>query len=133
MMQGDRSNGVFQGIYRSFRDLPIWVQVWMSAILIPINMASFAFLDQPLGLWVCFLAVGGMIPNLPLIFFTRSFSKMLALPHLPFWTVLVCFLLFARPNGSNSYDTYLQVLLATNFVSLIFDYVDAFKWWKVRS
>ncbi|HIP24620.1 MAG TPA: hypothetical protein EYG79_13665 [Rhodobacteraceae bacterium] len=55
---------------------------------------------------------------------------MMALPHLIPWTILVGILLFARPEATGLYDTYLWVLLGTNTISLLFDYPDAIKWFR---
>lgn len=31
--------------WRSFRALPMWVQLWVGAVLVPVNAASFLVLD----------------------------------------------------------------------------------------
>ena len=51
---------LFTDIFQSFRRLPLWVQIWMVLILIPINLTSLFFLDQPMGSWIAALAVFGM-------------------------------------------------------------------------
>ena len=117
-------------IWRSFRALPAWVQVWVALILVPVNAASLLFLGQPGALWVAILAVGAMLANLPIMLAERGFSKRMALPHLPFWTVLVIWLAVARPGATGAYAVYLWLLLAVDLISLGFDYPDAWKWWK---
>jgi len=102
----------------------------MNFILVPTNVASLFFLDQPMGVWVAVLAIGGMLPNLGVIVYDRGISKLMAIPHLIPWTLLVGLILFARPEGSETYSTYLWILLAINVFSLCFDYPDAIKWLK---
>ncbi len=36
-------------IWRSFRALPLWVQVWVALWLVPMNLLGFAFLPHPLA------------------------------------------------------------------------------------
>lgn len=115
-------------IWRSFRSLPAWVQIWVAFLLVPINMTAVFFLDQPSGIWIAVLAIGAMMMNLPIMVYDRGFSKLMAFPHLVPWTILVLWIAFARPAGSAAYDTYLWVLLAINVISLGFDFPDAAKW-----
>ena len=117
-------------IYLSFRAMPAWVQVWVLLILVPVNMASLWFLNEPWGTWVAILAIGAMLLNLPVMLKDRGFGKMMALPHLLPWTVLVVWLAFFRPVGSDCYTQYLLLLMIVNAISLAFDYPDAIKWFK---
>ncbi|MEF2548756.1 hypothetical protein VQ045_16480 [Aurantimonas sp. E1-2-R+4] len=102
----------------------------MGVWLAPINMVSLFFLSEPMGVWIALLANIAMLLNLPVILYDRGFSKLMALPHLIPWTLLILLLIFARPQAVGVYDAYLWVLLATNVVSLVFDYPDAIKWLK---
>ncbi len=121
-------SSMMMDIWRSFRALPGWVQVWVTFILMPINMISGMFLDQPMGVWIAVLAVGAMMLNMPVMLMDRGFSKQMALPHLIPWTLLVALLLFARPEATGHYATYLWVLLVADVISLGFDYPDAIRW-----
>ena len=112
----------------SFRALPGWVQIWVMLILVPVNMLSLAFLAMPLGVWIAFLAIIAMALNLPIMWVNRGFSNAMALPHLLPWTILVLWLLFARPEASGLHALYLSVLLVVDAISLMFDYPDAIKW-----
>jgi len=114
--------------WNSFRSLPGWVQIWVMFILMPINMASVFFINQPMGLLIAFLANIGMMLNLPVMLYDRGFSKAMALPHLIPWTILVGILLFNRPEATGLYDTFLWVLLGADIISLLFDYPDGRKW-----
>jgi len=100
----------------------------MMFLLMPANVASLFFLDQPMGTWIAILALGGMLPNLPILAYERGFSKLLAIPHLISWTLLVGLILLARPEASGIYKGYIWVVLVIDTISLFFDYSDAFKW-----
>ncbi len=117
-------------IWKSFRAMPTWVQIWVALLLVPINMAAIFFINQPSGVWIAILAIGAMMLNLPVMVYDRGFSKLMAFPHLIPWTFLVLWIAFARPVGGDGYNTYLWILLVTNAISLGFDYPDALKWWK---
>jgi len=117
-------------IWRSFRVLPVWVQIWVAGILVPVNMASALFWPSPYGLLVTLLAIGGMTPNLLIMIWERGLSKMMALPHLLIWIPLVIFLVFLlganQINGN--FRSYVILLLIVDLVSLGFDIPDMVKW-----
>ena len=47
-------------IWQSFRRLPLWVQLWVAVILVPVNLASVIFINAPGGFWIAVLAVGDL-------------------------------------------------------------------------
>ena len=96
----------------------------------PVNMAAIFFINQPSGLWIAILAIGAIAMNVPVMVYDRGFSKLMAFPHLIPWTILVLWLVFARPDGSATYWTYLWMLLIIDLISLGFDVPDTRKWWK---
>lgn len=124
------SSGLLMDIWRSFRALPTWVQMWVMLILAPANMASAVFWNEPLGVWITILTYAAMMLNMPIMVKDRGFSKLMALPHLIPWTILVAIILFARPEATGAYDIYLWIILAVNTISLLFDYPDAVMWWR---
>ena len=118
-------------IWSSFRSLPAWVQVWVAFWLVPINLLGFVFLPHPLALLAGGLGALGMAPNLAIILWERGFSKAMAFPHLPTWTLLVVLLAIAltgpgAPGGL--FGVFLWTLLITDATSLVFDYRDAWLW-----
>lgn len=120
-------------IWQSFRRLPIWVQIWVAGILVPVNLASLLFLSEVQGVLVAVLAVGGMAPNLIIMARDHGFSRAMALPHLLIWTPLVILLISLLSSGEELPDTYrafLILLLLVDLVSLAFDCLDALKWWR---
>lgn len=123
-------NNIVVDLYTSFRAMPTWIQGWMLLLLMPINIVSLFFLNEPMGMTVAFLANIGMLLNLPVMLYDRGFSKLMSIPHLLPWTALVALILFQRPEGSSTYDVYLTALMVINSISLFFDYPDAIKWLK---
>lgn len=120
-------------IWRSFRRMPLWVQIWVAVILVPVNMAPVVFWQHPYAIWVAVLSVGGMIPNLVIMLGDRGLSKRMALPHLVLWTplvILLIWLLGGLVGADDRYMTMLAVLLVVDVISLGFDYPDAVKWWR---
>lgn len=118
-------------IWRSFRRMPLWVQFWVVLILVPVNLASLAFLSAPGSLLIAVLAVGGMVPNLPIMLMERGVSKAMAFPHILIWTPLVVLILMTLTVGDllpPAFRLFLWLLLAVDLVSLAFDYPDAAKW-----
>jgi hypothetical protein len=118
-------------IWQSLRSLPLWVQLWAFAILVPVNLISILFTDHPYGVIVAILAIGGMAPNAVLMFTRRGFSKTMAVPHLFAWiplVVLIAVLLTADTDMTTGYTGYLSVLLIVDVVSLAFDIPDTMKW-----
>lgn len=122
-------------IWKSFRRIPLWVQIWVAGILMPINFLTLCFLNEPYGLWVAILAIGGMLPNGPILAIERGLSKMMAIPHIFVWTplcLLVAWLLYGHYSGagvlSDSYVCYLIALLVIDVISLGFDFPDGLKW-----
>jgi hypothetical protein len=116
-------------IFHSYRRLPLWVQAWVSVILVPVNAASLAFLSEPWGLWIAALAVGAMLLNGVIMLVERGFSKLMALPHVLIWTPMLGLVLWLLAQDiAPAYRTYLLILLAVDAVSLIFDVIDTRKW-----
>lgn len=117
-------------IWRSFRALPVWVQIWAAGILVPVNLASILFWPSPYGLLITLLAIGGMTPNLLIMVWERGLSKMMALPHLLIWLPLVMFLIFILTTHqiSGDFRTYATVLLVVDLISLAFDIPAMVKW-----
>lgn len=118
-------------IWISFRALPVWVQIWVTFILVPVNSLALVFLGEPNGVPVALLAIGGMLPNIALFVLQRGFSKAMAISHLILWVPLVLLVFWLVTGGqqiSAGFRTYLLVLLLIDFVSLAFDFPDALKW-----
>ncbi|SFN34313.1 hypothetical protein SAMN04487859_10117 [Roseovarius lutimaris] len=117
-------------IWQSYRRMPLWVQLWVALILVPVNAASLLFWGAPMGAWVAILAVGAMLLNGVIMLVERGFSKMMALPHVMIWTPLVVLILWLLSWGdlTQGYARYLVILLVVDLISLALDYADTVKW-----
>jgi len=131
-MSADKNtqSNVFVEIWNSFRAIPVWVQAWIVLVLMPINVASLFFLNEPMGLLIAILANVGMLLNIPVMIYDRGVSKLMSIPHLLPWSALVVLILFFRPDVTGIYSAFLWGILIINLISLAFDYVDAWKWIK---
>ncbi|MGR3616023.1 MAG: hypothetical protein ACU0BB_08285 [Paracoccaceae bacterium] len=127
---------MFLEMWQSFRRLPLWVQIWIAVILVPINAVPALFWLQGASAWglISLLSVSGMALNLPILFKTHGFSKAMAIPHVLLWTPLVILLAqIVMQDGfvasGSLREMTLAALLVVNVISLAFDFVDAWKWW----
>ena len=120
-------------IWQSFRRLPLWVQIWVAAILVPVNLASLLFMTEPQGSLVAALAVGGMAPNLIVMVRDHGFSRAMALSHLLIWVPLMIVLIGLLTGDvalPATYRQFLILLLVIDAVALAFDCLDAMRWWR---
>ncbi|VVT26188.1 conserved membrane hypothetical protein [Roseovarius sp. EC-HK134] len=116
-------------IWQSYRRLPLWVQLWVALILVPVNAASLFFVTQPAGAWLALMAVGAMLCNGVLMLIERGFSKVMALPHILIWTPMLGLILWLLTQDiTPTYRNYLVILLAVDVFSLILDVIDSRKW-----
>jgi hypothetical protein len=116
-------------IWQSYRRLPLWVQLWVAVILVPVNAASLAFVAQPGGAWLAAMAVGAMLCNAALMLIERGFSKAMALPHVVIWTPMLGLVIWLLgQETAPGVRRYLLVLLAVDAVSLVLDYIDGWRW-----
>ncbi|MEM6587794.1 MAG: hypothetical protein AAF641_05050 [Pseudomonadota bacterium] len=119
-----QNTGRVASIMASYEALPTWVKIWMNFILGPINLGTLAFLNQPGGGLIAALAIGGMAMTVALVIANAGFKKIVAAGHVLPWVPLVAMLAFARPEGSDTYQIFLTVLLVANSISLVFDLND---------
>ncbi len=124
---------MLKDIWFSFRQLPTWVQIWVSVVLVPVNLVPLAFLDQPYGAVIAALAVLGMALNLPIMIAARGMSRAMAIPHLLCWTPMVLIVVYVLNTHTDLvpiYAQFLLVLLVVDLISLGFDLRDAILWTK---
>ncbi|WP_099592662.1 hypothetical protein [Paramylibacter kogurei] len=118
-------------IWQSFRALPLWVQLWMVFILVPVNVLSSDFMLDPNGWIIALLAFAGLGANLVIMLVQRGFSKAMAIPHLIFWIPL---LIVAYPlvgaDVDYKYGAFITVIFWVNLISILFDLRDAWQWWQ---
>lgn len=117
-------------IWQSFRRTPLWVQIWVVAILIPANILPIAFLGHPGAALITVLSIGGMLPNLVIMALDRGVSRAMSIPHLFLWIPLVVILVhqLATVELAAGYAAFLAVLLVIDLISLAFDIPDSLRW-----
>ncbi|MBH0059009.1 hypothetical protein I6F65_18875 [Pseudoalteromonas sp. SWXJZ94C] len=125
-----KKNSLLIDIWQSFLTLPNWVKIWVGLWLAPINMLTLYFINNTSGLLITCLAYAGLLPNLFVMIYNRGFSRLMALPHLLPWTIMLGVIYSALPLSDGIYSAFLWALFITNFVSLVFDYPDTYKWFK---
>ena len=123
---------LIRDIWASYRRLPLWVQIWVGFILIPVNLLPVFWWNASFGFWVFLLSAGGMAPNLVVMAVERGFSRTMAWPHVILWPpliVLIIYLLSANVALPASYVLVLKLVLVVDIISLVFDIPDVRKWW----
>lgn len=122
---------LIHAIWGSYRRLPLWVQIWVAVILVPVNAVSLVWWPAPMGAWVAGMAVGAMLLNGALMPIERGFSKLMALPHVVIWTPLLGVVLWLLTQEiTPGFRRYLLVLLIVDTISLVLDYADLRRWWS---
>jgi len=127
-------NERFRQSWYSFRSLPLWVQVWVGAVLIPANAASFFLLDSWSGRMAALAAVFVVATNIPIMLRERGMSKLMAMPHLLVWGPLQLALVLRLIDHARSppvtviEQRYAVILIVVNGASLIFDALDSWRW-----
>ncbi|KPQ30655.1 MAG: putative permease YjgP/YjgQ family [Marinobacter excellens HL-55] len=116
--------------WKSFRSLPVWVQVWVAGILVPVNAAAFWFMDTPAGWWAALAAALVLVSNYPVMLACEGMSRLMSLPHLIIWGPLQVFLLHRLITASPGNPEFglILALLAVNGISLVFDAIDSWRW-----
>jgi hypothetical protein len=125
-----------QDIWRSYRSLPLWVQIWVAVILVPANAAAFFLLDTWLGVAAAIAAIFVVLTNAPIMWICRGMSRLMSVPHLFAWMplqVLIPMRLAEVVGGGPVSDaewTYGITLFVVNGISLVFDVIDSWRWMR---
>jgi len=116
--------------WQSFRSLPLWVQVWVAGILVPVNAAGFLLLDTPAGQWTALAAVLVLLSNYPVMLACRGMGRLLSVPHLLIWGPLQLALLYRLGSGGPGpvEQGFVILVLVVNGISLVFDTLDTLRW-----
>lgn len=121
-------------IWRSLRSLPVWVQIWVVGILVPVNVLPFFLLETAVGQAGAVAALVVLVTNGPLLWMYRGMNKVLSIPHLLAWGPLEIYLLMLLADSgfraeAGALELGLAVLLLViNGISLVFDVIDSAKW-----
>lgn len=123
---------VHLNLWSSFRRLPHWVQLWMAAVLLPVNLASLFLLEYASARMIAIAAILALGSNMVLMYRCSGLSRLLALPHLLVWgplqVMLHMYLAGNTPSPNINEVIYVCLVLAVNGVSLCFDLLDTWRW-----
>ena len=107
---------------------PMWLQAWVFWMMI-VNTASILFVKHmaarvTLGCWL------GNIVFMSILLEYTGYTRLLGLSHVVFWTPLIAYLIWTWANIKDNglYTRWVQVLIATNTISLVIDYIDVIRW-----
>ena len=107
-----------------FSQQPLWVQIWVNFLGI-VNFAAIFYLRQSKLAAIVLVAI--ILAAIGLIYLHSQYGyvRLLGLPHIVLWTPMLVYFWKEMPKLAPSrLLTYLRVLTTTNFISLLFDYVD---------
>ncbi len=103
---------------------PMWVQIWVN-ILGTVNVAAILFVYKSRLSWI---VLGAIVFSLLAISWLHSeygYVRLLGLPHIIVWTPMLLYFWKKVPKLEPSLlKKYLYLLMGTNFISLVIDYVD---------
>jgi hypothetical protein len=108
---------------------PVWLQAWVYWMVL-VNLGSVVFVRQRVeARWVLglFLVNGIFMSWLNDV---QGFTRLLGLSHVIFWTPLLIYLIrrIPRIETRSPFGVYVRIVLATNGVSLVVDYVDVIRY-----
>ena len=116
-------------VWASFTAMPLWVRIWVAAILVPANMAALALIGHPGGWLIAVLAVGGMVPNAVMLLLMRGFSKAMALSHVALWLPLLWLIVQGAP-GTGWHGALIWLIFLVDAFSLVFDIPETLAWMR---
>ena len=127
-----RSEKAMRNPFLFFSDLlkqPRWVAIWV-ALLAIVNMASLLFWSDPIAriVFVAFILSSMMMMALYAYF---GFEKILGLGHV-LWLFLLPYILFHLGQADGSFSLYLRILAVFLAISLVFDVVDVWKYFREK-
>jgi hypothetical protein len=118
---------------RSFRSLPLWVQIWVVLFLVPVNAAPFLLFDTHIGRIGVVSTLLILLTNVPIMLVERGMSRLMSVPHLLIWIPLIGLLAWQLQSAatlSTSERTLAWALIGFNGISLGFDVLDSWRWWQ---
>ena len=107
--------------------LPVWIPIWVFNLMV-INVASVSFWHEPLAklIFITFMISAMLMMGLYSRF---GFEKILGVGHI-LWIPLLAYVLMRLPAIEASFKIYLVVLAVSIAISLVFDIVDVWKYFK---
>jgi hypothetical protein len=107
---------------------PWWLIAWVGWLGL-VNMASLLFLREREARWVLAAFIASFV-LMNVLYYTGGYNRFLGLAHVVFWTPLLLYLYRRLPRllGPPRYENWIRILLASNGVSLVIDYVDVLRY-----
>jgi len=115
------------GFFVELLQQPVWIPIWVFYLMV-INVASVSFWHEPLAklIFITFMISAMLMMGLYSRF---GFEKVLGLGHI-LWIPLLAYVLMQLPASEASFKIYLAVLSVSIAISLVFDIVDVWKYFK---
>jgi hypothetical protein len=109
---------------------PAWIPLWVFFLML-VNMASVAFWSERLAkaIFITFLVSAALMMGMYARF---GFSKILGMGHV-LWIPLLIYVAFQIPRAESGFKTYLVVFSVSIAVSLTFDIIDVWQYFKHRT
>ncbi len=115
---------LFQAFMADIGKEPLWVQIWVN-ILGPINFAAIFFIFRTRLAAIVLAAIILSFFGIMYLYSQYGFVTLLGPPHIIFWTPMLVYFWKVVPKLEPSLvKKYLYLVMGTNFISLVFDYVD---------
>lgn len=108
---------------------PVWVTVWVF-FLIVINVASLGFWHEPVAKLIFITFIISVILMMGL-YSKYGFEKILGLGHI-LWIPLLVYVLMQIPAVEFPFRSYLFVFSVLIAISLVFDIIDVWKYFRSR-
>ena len=107
---------------------PWWLLAWIGW-LGAINMASALFLSEIEARWTLAAFIASFV-TMSVLYEVNGYNRLLGLAHIIYWTPLVIYLYRRLRNlvGPPLFESWVRILLATNGLSLVIDYVDVLRY-----
>lgn len=107
---------------------PTWLKIWVGWMIV-VNTASLAFLKHTearvvLGVWIA----NGI--TMTLLAEAMGYTRLLGLSHVIWWTPLIVYLWTRRDRFDPKalFTRWVYVLILTNTISLVVDYIDVIRY-----
>lgn len=107
---------------------PWWLVAWIGWLVL-VNSAALLFFSEIEARWVL-AAFAASAVTMSILHLLVGYARFLGLAHVVFWTPLVIYLYRRLSNlvGPPLFESWLRLLLATNGLSLVVDYVDVVRY-----
>ncbi len=103
---------------------PMWVQIWVN-FLGAVNVAAILFVFKSRLSWIILGAIIFSLITISWLHSEYGYVRLLGLPHIIVWTPMLLYFWKVVPKFEPSLlKKYLYLVMGTNFISLVIDYVD---------